>query len=143
MVPSFYKTSIFLIAVFVAQFANAVMPPSYYEEREDKSQIKAVAIVRHITPLRVSKGSTLYKAIFSLEKAFESNVPSEFSGTFHSMSEGAEPIAGGIIYYYPVEFQRVYVAISEDGGAITRLDEIKDDVDDFPCNVMNYLKHSY
>ena len=100
--------------------ANAVMPPHYYQTLAKKAKIKAIAVVERVEVLREDRRSSTQRVQFRLEKAFfGSDVPKNFSGNCESVLHfWQKPGVGGTIYYYPHKGDRVFVAVSNNGGSI-------------------------
>ncbi|MDP8253886.1 MAG: hypothetical protein P9X27_05770 [Candidatus Kaelpia aquatica] len=117
---------------FLSVSAFAVLPPKVYEERVDKSKIKAIAVVKDIKVVDHYNSVDDKQITFTLIKSFgEIAPPKIFMGRCESVNKRwfeHGPGVGGDIYYYPNKNDEVYVTIAENGSEITSYTKLTDDL---------------
>ncbi len=109
--------------------AFAVLPPYIYKQREEESEIKAIAKVKSVKIIdrEPRKGRVYKKVEFELvEPLTVKNIPEVFTGHCYSVVKNKRPMTSGTIYYYPIKGMKAYVSISSDGGYITNYYSLTD-----------------
>ncbi|MGX9365425.1 hypothetical protein ACTVJH_05215 [Desulfoplanes sp. PS50] len=104
--------------------ALGIMAPEYYAERSENARIKAIGTIDRIDILEVGKYCTTKRVIFCREFGLTAEVGPVFNGTCKSVETDFQKrhgMVGPTIYFYPRQGDRVYVTITEPGGAITSL----------------------
>lgn len=98
----------------------AALPVEYYHQAVRESKLKAVAKIVRIEKLGETDWSITRDVTFRLESSLDGTiVEPTFHGVCSSVKLGKIPPPGGTLYFYPREGERVLVAISKAGGAIT------------------------
>ncbi|WP_316861708.1 hypothetical protein [uncultured Cohaesibacter sp.] len=122
------RTVLLLISVLATSLypgvVHAVMPPQHYADRSQNSKIKAIAVIVDVQRLHIGKRYTEKKVSFRTDFALTTDTGELFTGTCKSVDtpfQEANVMVGGNIYFYPAEGQRVFVTVSDDGGEITSL----------------------
>ena len=114
---------VFIFIVSLSASAFAVLPPQVYAERAEKSDIKAIAIVKGVTVLDHYNAVDEKRVTFERVKSFgRVQAPVTFTGLCKSVNKRwfeKGPGVGGDIYYYPEKGETVYVMIRTDGSEIT------------------------
>ncbi len=113
------RTAAALAMAAAAPAAWAVLPPSVYKERIEKSKIKAIAVVKAVAVERLLQGAAEKRVTFELEKTFAGRAPKTFTGRCLSRLPWGRPPVGPALYYSPRVGDRVYVTVSRNGGDIT------------------------
>ena len=99
--------------------ALALMPPQVYAERSEQAKIKAIAVIVEVATDEAAGSSV---ATFRSEYRLTPDAPETFTGTCRSARTEAERgMVGPTVYFHPQKGDRVFVTVSEDGGAITSL----------------------
>jgi hypothetical protein len=114
----------FLLLLLFSLSAKAVLPPEVYEESMRRSKIKAIATIKDVETIRIGSRATSKKATFKLEYALTKRTPETFVGHCESVEtdeQKANIMVGGDIYFYPFKGERVFVTVSKDGGYITSM----------------------
>ncbi len=110
----------FIWVFLISSLCFGVMPPEYYKEMIDESQIKAEAEIVHVKIVDKTEHKIQKEITFKLIKSDGEVKPQEqFKGWCYSATD--KPMVGGEIYYYPKAGQRVYVTLASKGGKVTSL----------------------
>lgn len=125
-----YFIKLFITIVLVIP-SFAIMPPKYYKEQIENSQIKANAKIIKVKILHTSKYKITKEVTFELLDSFGNTKPPKvFKGW--CLSAGITPLKGGDRFFYPKEEEKVYVTILESipstrglNGRITSLQAIQ------------------
>ncbi len=135
------KIFLFLVSIlYLSINCGAVMPGQFFQAREKKSKIKAIAIVKNvkITDYNKKRGIATQKVTFeTVTPLIDKDLPKIFTGYCYSMVEEKGWI-GGEMYYYPKYKlgKHVYVAVTKNNGTIAAFHsvsekEIKELIDKF------------
>jgi lipoprotein NlpI len=125
----FIGHSIFKSLVAAAVVATVAAPssllgivaPAVFNEKAEKSKLKAVATVVSIKSIEEKDGIEKRFVTFKLEKRIsEEPVPEEFIGSCSTVVKG-KPKIGEMLYFSPLKGQRYYVTISEKDNEISSL----------------------
>lgn len=119
---------LFLVAAVLP--AVAVMPPDHYRRMAEESKIKAIAVVKSVEVIERTKRSTLKRVVFEMKHPFSVDAPRSFTGTCYSVDRAwQDPGVGGTIYYYPVKGTTAFVTVAADGGMITGLVILNEEIE--------------
>jgi ankyrin repeat protein len=104
--------------------AQAVMPPEVYARASRESHIKAIATIVDVKITHVGMRATTKDVTFQLDYWLTEDAPETFTGSCESVDTPQQKthiMAGGTIYFYPHVGSRVFVTVSDDGGPITSM----------------------
>ena len=123
----------FILSLFcinlLALASFAVRAPEYYQDRIEKSKIKAMAEVIEVNETNFDKktGVKDIEVKFKTIKALSDDTPKNFIGTcksFEAVDDDDLAPMSGDIYYYPKVGKIVFVAILSNKGPITSFGEL-------------------
>nr|WP_321255313.1 hypothetical protein [uncultured Pseudodesulfovibrio sp.] len=121
-----------LVLVLSVVPSSALMPPGVYAKASSDSKIKAIATIVDVKTTLVGERYTTKNVSFTLEYALEPDVPDLFVGKCKSVDtedQRSNAMVGGDTYFYPQSGDRVFVTISENGGAITSMTPVTPELD--------------
>jgi hypothetical protein len=124
MLAVFFIGLIIVLTGLFPPVAQAVMPPEVYAQTSRESLIQAIATIVDVKIIHVGKQATIKEATFQLEYALTDGIPETFIGSCQSIDTPQQKtniMAGGTIYFYPHVGNRVFVTVRDDGGPITSM----------------------
>ena len=108
-------------AIAIPSTLLAIVAPEVFNEKAEKSKVKAVAVVVDVKSIGETDGIEKRFVTFKLEKKVsEDAIPEEFIGSCQSVVKG-KPKLGEALYFNPLKGQRYYVTVSEKENEITSL----------------------
>jgi tetratricopeptide (TPR) repeat protein len=103
---------------------QAIVPPEVFNEKAEKSKIKAIAEVVAIKPLEENAGIERLVVTFKMEKRISSEqAPEEFVGMCLRL-KGGKPKIGEELYFNPVKGNLYFVTVGEKDNEITSMTPI-------------------
>jgi len=101
---------------------QAIVPPEVFNEKAEKSKIKAVATVSDIKAVDEKDGVEKRLVTFKIEKRIgETQVPEEFVASCSSLVKGKPKTLGETLFFNPVKGQRFFVTVNDKDNEITSL----------------------
>lgn len=118
-----FRVILGLYFLFNFSIAYAVRHPDVYQQLIQKSEIKAVAVVKKVQITDWEMGHQTKKVWFETIKALNDTTPKEFTGYCMSYKnrwpwDDSEPVEGGYIFHYPEKGEHVVVSVSENNAFI-------------------------
>ncbi len=111
-----------LAAALLPASLHALVPPEVFNEKAEKSKIKAVASVVDVKAVEEKDGVERRLVTFKLEKRVgEAQVPEEFVASCSSLVKGKPKSLGDVLYFNPVKGERFYVTVAEKDNEMTSL----------------------
>ena len=93
--------------------------PDYLSLQAANSEIKAIGEVVAVRRVSSNRDGTFKQVTFKRVYAVTPYIPKSFVGGCKTMEFAWQKRSGGMVYFKPRKGQRVYVTITNNGGAIT------------------------